>query len=130
VNIILAMLKHAWLVLRLRHDGAGMPEKIPAAMMLAATYVLLSLANARLHGSLNSHAIMGLCFVAQIYVFSLRQKLIGLIIMIGIVANAFTLVMDLLSVTSQEKVLMVTLMELVMILGAVINVIKKESPMA
>jgi hypothetical protein len=123
MKFINALFKHAWLVLSLRHDGKGLPEKIPAAALLAALYIALSLANSHLRGDFSAHSIIGLCFIAQFYIFLLRDKVVGLILLIGVVCNAFTIALSLFSNLSELMQILLSLMEFVMIFGAMINII-------
>jgi hypothetical protein len=63
-------------------------------------------------------------FIAQMYVFSLRNRVIGLIIMIGVIANALMLSIHLLTGIPQQQLFAVTIMEYAMVFTAVLNVIK------
>jgi len=123
MKFVYAILNHAWLALSLRHDGTGLPQKLPAAFMLAALYIALSLANSHLRGDFNYHSIIGLSFVAQIYIFLLRDKVVGLILLIGAISNAFSFTLAVFSNTSELAQILLSLMEFVMIFGAMINII-------
>jgi hypothetical protein len=123
MKFLSALIQHAWLAVSLRHDGKGLPEKVPAAALLAALYISLSLANSHVRGDFSAHSIIGLCFVAQIYIFLLRDKVVGLILLIGVVCNAFTLVLSLFSNLSELMQILISIMEFVMIFGAMINII-------
>jgi len=123
MKLLNALLSHAWLAISLKHNGDGLPEKIPAAFMLAAMYIALSLANSHFRGDLNLHTFIGLSFIVQFYVFLLRDKVVGLILLVGVVMNAFTLVLSLFAGMSEMKLLLLSLMEFAMIFGAMINVI-------
>jgi len=121
------MLTHAWLALRLKHDGSGLPGNITGAFALAALYIALSLTNAGMSGDIKVGSLIALSFIAQIYVFCLRDKLIGLIILIGIITNVVSLFLSTFAGMSEEKLLLLTAMEFVMIFGAVINVIRSNT---
>ncbi|MFM9835487.1 MAG: hypothetical protein ACKVOA_05235 [Methylophilaceae bacterium] len=123
MKFVNAILIHAWLALSLRHDGTGLPQKLPAAFMLASLYIALSLANSHVRGDFNYHSIIGLSFVAQFYIFLLRDKVVGLILLIGAICNAFSLTLGVISNTSELAQILLSLMEFVMIFGAMINII-------
>ncbi len=127
MKFITALFKHFGLVLRLKHDGKGMPTEIPAATMLIGVYALLGLINYSYEGSISYSALFGLCFVAQCYLFCLRDKLIGLIILISILINAMTLVLYLLVGVREQSLFVLSVMEYIMIFAAIINVIKSET---
>ena len=123
MKLVNALLRHAWLALRLKHNGAGLPENIPAAFLLAALYIALSLANSHVSGDFNPHTMIGLSFIVQFYVFLLRDKVVGLILLIGIVMNAFALALSPFAGMQETKMVMLSLMEFVMLFGALINII-------
>jgi hypothetical protein len=125
MNFISAVCKHAWLAIRLKHNGAGMPTKIPAAAALVSLYIALTLAN-KSRQEIDWQVIFGLCFVAQFYVFTLRNRLIGLIITIGIITNFTSFILSILTGIPPQQLLIVTLLEYVMIFCAMINVIKSN----
>jgi hypothetical protein len=127
MKFITALFSHFGLVLRLKHDGKGMPTEIPAATMLIGVYALLGLINYSHEGSISYSALFGLCFVAQCYLFCLRDKLVGLIILISIFTNAITLILNMLIGASEQSWFVLTVMEYIMIFAAVINVIKSET---
>lgn len=127
MRLITALFIHAWLALRLKHDGSGMPTKIPAAFMLISLYVALNLANKNLGDGITLETLIGLSFIAQFYLFGLRNKLIGLIIMISVVTNALSLILTALAGIPEEKLFMLLIMEYIMIFAALINVIKSEA---
>jgi len=123
MKLVNALLKHAWLALSLKHDGTGLPEKIPAAFMLVAMYIALSLANGSISGDVNVGSLIALSFIAQFYIFSLRNKVIGLILLIGVVTNVFSLALSAFAGMAELKHFMLTMMEFAMIFGAMINII-------
>ncbi|HAF01671.1 MAG TPA: hypothetical protein DCO68_13295 [Methylophilaceae bacterium] len=125
MSFISALCKHAWLAITLKHHGTGMPTKIPAATMLVSLYIILTFANQSTQ-EITISSVIALSFIAQFYVFSLRNKLIGLIILIGIVSNATTLLVTFLTGIPAQQLFVITIMEYVMISSAVINVIKSN----
>lgn len=127
MKFISALFSHFGLALRLKHDGRGMPENMPAAMALISIYALLGLINYSDEGNINFNALFGLCFVAQCYLFCLRDKLIGLIIVISILINALTMVINILLGISEQSIFVLNIMEYIMIFAAIINVIKSET---
>lgn len=127
MKLITAILIHTWLALRLRHDGTGMPVRLPAAFVLAALYIALNLANKNLNGGINLETVVGLSFVAQFYLFGLRTKLIGLFIVISIFTNALMLAFTALAGVPEEKLFILLIIEYIMIFAALINVIKSET---
>jgi hypothetical protein len=127
VRFINAMLAHAWLALRLKHDGSGLPANIPAAFSLVVLYIALSLTNASISGDIKMGSFIALSFIAQFYVFCLRDKLIGLIILIGIIVNLLSLFISVFAAPSETKQLLLTAIEFVMIFGALVNVIRSNA---
>jgi hypothetical protein len=91
MKLMNAFFKHAWFALSLKHDGAGLPTKLPAACMLIGLYITLNLANSHIGQGITLETLLGLSFIAQFYLFSLRTPLIGLFIIIGIITNVLTL---------------------------------------
>jgi hypothetical protein len=118
-----ALVRHAWLALSLRHDGSGMPKKVPAAFMLVAVYIALSLANGHISGDLSVQSFVAYSFILQFYIFFLRDKVVGLILMVGIITNAFSLALSPFAGMAEVKHLMLLIMEFAMIFGAIINII-------
>lgn len=127
MKFISALFLHFGLALRLKHDGKGMPTEIPAATMLISLYALLGLINYSHEGGISYGALIGLCFVAHCYLLCLRDKLIGLIILISILINAMTLTLKMLVGVNEQGLFVLTVMEYIMIFAAVINVIKSET---
>jgi len=125
MKLINAILMHAWLAIRLKHDGSGLPANIPGAFMLVALYIALSLINAS--GEIGLGSFIALGFIAQFYVFSLRDKVIGLIILIGIIVNAFTLALSVFGGVSEEMHLLLLIAEFIMIFAALVNIIRSNA---
>ncbi|HQN64693.1 MAG TPA: hypothetical protein PLR90_03520 [Methylophilus sp.] len=124
MNLINALLTHAWLAFSLKHDGAGLPSKLPAACLLAVMYVCLTLANKYLAGGIDFTTIAGLFFVTQFYLFGLRSHLVGLILLISIVYNALALSLITLAGFSPDDLALLKVMEGLMIFAGIINIIK------
>lgn len=127
MKLINALCHHAWLVLSLQHDGKGMPKQVPAAFLLALSYCLLAVINTKPH-EVQFETVCCLLFIAQFYVFLLRNALIGLLVMIGVVTNGLHLIIAN-SPTSPEFLLLLSVFEYVMVFCAIINVIKSEYQM-
>jgi len=127
MKLITAILTHVWLALRLKHDGTGMPIKLPAALMLATLYIALNLANKHLNGGINLETVIGLSFVAQFYLFGLRTKLIGLFIMIGVFTNTLSLAIIMFAGIPEQNLYMLLFIEYIMVFAAIVNVIKSET---
>jgi len=127
MKIIYAFFSHFGLVIRLKHDGQGMPESLPAAMALISIYALLGLINYSYEGNINYTALFGLCFVMQCYLFCLRNKLIGLIIVISILINSVTMVIDMIVGITEQGLFVLNIIEYIMIFAAIINVIRSET---
>ncbi len=126
MKLITAILTHTWLALRLKHDGTGLPTKLPAACVLTALYVALNLANRHLGQGITFETVLGLCFISQFYLFSLRTRLIGLFIVIGIITNALAFVLTAFAGIPEEKLFMLLLAEYIMVFAALINIIKND----
>jgi hypothetical protein len=124
MKLLYALITHAWLAFTFRHHGEGMPTKLPAAVALVCLYIALILTNIHIQQTFSVESLIGLLFIAQIYVFTLRNRIIGLIIMIGIVANALMLFVHLLTGIPQQQLYAITIMEYAMVFFAVCNIIK------
>lgn len=127
MKLIYVLWIHIWLALSLRHNGDGMPTKLPAAFLLATLYVALNLANKHLHGDIDYETLLGLSFVTQFYLFGLRTKMIGLFIIISVFINALTLALIALAGVAEESLLLLTIIEYIMVFAALINIIKNET---
>jgi hypothetical protein len=127
MKFISALFSHFGLVLRLKHDGRGMPVHMPAAIALISIYALLGLINYSYEGNINYTALFGLCFVMQCYLFCLRNKLIGLIIVISILINSVTMVIDMIVGITEQGLFVLNIIEYIMIFAAIINVIRSET---
>ena len=121
-----AFFKHAWFALSLKHDGTGLPTKLTAACMLIGLYIVLNLANRHIGQGITLETVLGLSFIAQFYLFSLRTPLIGLFIVIGIITNALTLALTALTSIAEQPLYLLTLIEYIMVFAAIVNIIKHE----
>jgi hypothetical protein len=124
MKLLRALITHAWFAMTFRHNGEGMPTKLPGALALVSLYIALILTNIHIQQTFRIENLIGLLFIAQIYVFSLRNRVIGLIILIGVVANAMMLVTHILTGIPQQQLYAITIMEYAMVFSAVLNVIK------
>ncbi len=127
MKLINALLTHAWLAFSFRHNGEGLPSKLPAACLLVILYVCLTLANKHIMGGMDGKTIAGLFFVSQFYLFGLRNHFVGLIILISVVINALTLALTTLGGVPPEQLGMLMVMESLMIFAGIINVIKSSA---
>lgn len=126
MKLISAFLTHLWLALRLKHDGSGLPVQLLGAFLLVSIYSALVVMRQWVLGELDLGTILALCFIAQIYLFSLRNTLIGLILVIGIMANFFSMSIAAFGPVSPLQASLLALMEYIMVFAAIINVIKKH----
>lgn len=124
MELINALLTHAWRAFSLRHHGEGLPSKLPAAFFLAGLYMCLTLASKQLTGSVDMQTIAGLFFVTLCYLFWLRTHFVGLILLISVVHNALALGLATLGGIPPELLQPLVLMEYIMISAAVINVVR------
>lgn len=127
MNLFKVLFSHAWLALRLKHDGTGMPTHFLAAFMLVSLYATLSLLNRKLSGTLDYQSMMGVAFIAQCYLFGLRNKVIGLVLLIGVITNAFSLALSAFASMSEMQLVLLSIMEFIMVFAALINVIQAEA---
>ena len=126
MKLMNAFFKHAWFALSLKHDGTGLPTKLPAACMLIGLYIALNLANRHIGQGITLETLLGLSFIAQFYLFSLRTPLIGLFIVIGIITNALTLALTTLTGIAEQHLYLPIILEYIMVFAAIINIIKHE----
>jgi hypothetical protein len=126
MKLMNAFFKHAWFALSLKHDGTGLPTKLPAACMLIGLYIALNLANRHISQGITLETLLGLSFIAQFYLFSLRTSLIGLFIVIGIITNALTLALTVLTNIPEQNLYLPIILEYIMVFAAIVNIIKHE----
>ena len=94
--------------------------------MLIGLYIALNLANRHIGQGITLETLLGLSFIAQFYLFSLRTPLIGLFIVIGIITNALTLALTALTGIAEQPHYLLTLIEYIMVFAAIVNIIKHE----
>ena len=126
MKLMNAFFKHAWFALSLKHDGTGLPTKLPAACMLITFYIALNLTNTHIGQGITLETLLGLSFIAQFYLFSLRIPLIGLFIVIGIITNAIALALTSLFGVPDQPLYLLTLIEYIMVFAAIVNIIKHQ----
>lgn len=127
MKLITAIFTHTWFALNLKHDGTGLPTKLPAALLLVSLYIALSLANHHFSQAITLETLLGLSFIGQIYLFSLRTKLIGLFLVIGIIVNALKLIFSALFGAPESESLMLLFAEYIMIFAALVNTVKSNA---
>ena len=127
MHVLGALWAHVHLALRLKHNGAGLPSSVLGASLLVIIYVACSLLNARLTGQLTANAVLGLCFISGGYVFYLRNQVLGLLILISVITNAMALVLFWRFGANEFSRHLLTIVEYILIVGALLNVIKKET---
>lgn len=124
MRLIGALCHHAWLVLSLRHDGKGMPKELPAAFALAITYCFITLVNSGI-AAFQFETICALISIVQLYVFLLRNTLIGLLIFISIVTNCIHFLCLLIGL-SEIVTTLLAFFEYIMVFFAITNMLKSE----
>jgi hypothetical protein len=126
MKFLYALIQHIWLIVRLKHNGDGMPLQIASATALAFIFIALTLVDKAMHQAMTLESMLSLMFVSVVYVFSLRNTMVGLIITIGIVGNILSIALTALLGVGIEQLLICTLLQYIMIFSAVINVIKTK----
>lgn len=107
--------------MQLEHDGSGLPVKFSGALLLVSVYSALTLAT-----SANvSDDLLGLSFIVVIYLFVLRSQVIGLIILIGIITSTIAFILGLFGELSPLHLVMLTILEYLLVFGALVNAIKR-----
>lgn len=126
MKLIGALLRHALCVIKLEHDGSGLPTKCSSALLFVSLYGLLVVANNLATGTADFGMCCSLAFVAVIYTVMLCNQITGLIILIGIISNVVSLVFSQFGPLTEWQQLMISMMEYVMVFGALTNVIKSH----
>jgi hypothetical protein len=126
MRFLYALGQHAWRIIRLKHNGDGMPSQIASATGLAFIFIVLTLVEKAMQQAITLDSILSLMFVSLVYVFTLRNKMVGLIITIGIIGNIFSITLTALLGIGIEQLLISTLLQYIMIFSAIINVIKSN----
>lgn len=125
LKLIFALCMHVKLALTLSHDGSGMPKQIPAALLLAIGYITVNLLNHYSPDGIPISTFIMLGFIAQSYVMFLRNELIGLIMLISIICNGFTLILTSVLGIPAEQLGLLVAAEYIFVTGAIVNVIKR-----
>jgi hypothetical protein len=128
LQLLGALWAHMRLVLRLKHHGHGLPNSMPSASLLVAAYLLCNLISAEVAGQLTSSSVLGLCLISYAYVFYLRNPVIGLLILISIITNCLALLLHWRFGTNHLCQQVLTAFEYLLITGAIVNVMTKETP--
>jgi hypothetical protein len=128
LQLLGALWAHVSLVLRFKHHGHGLPSSLLGASLLVAAYVVCNLISAGITGQLTANTLLGLCLISYGYVFYLRNPVIGLLLLISIITNALALLLYWRFGTNSVSQQVLTALEYLLIVGALMNVIKKETP--
>lgn len=126
-SLIKALIQHSRLALTLSHDGTGMPKQIAGAFLLAITYIALNLINQYQTEGIPVSTFIMLGFISQSYVMFLRNELIGLIMLISILFNSLTLFLTAGLGLPAEQLGLIVVAEYIVVTGAIVNVIKRET---
>ncbi len=126
-NILTAFLTHIKLALTLSHDGRGMPQEVPGAFILAMAYIAVNVLNHGHAEGVDIGTLIMLGFIAQSYVIFLRNELIGLIMLISVLCNGFTLLISHLAGIPVEQLGLLVVAEYIFVTGAIVNVIKRAT---
>lgn len=126
MKLINGLLQHAFYVMKLEHDGSGLPTKFSSALLFVSLYSLLVFANNWHAGTVNIGMCFSLVFIALVYTAVLRNQITSLIILIGIISNVISLLLNQFGALVEWQQLMLSIMEYVMVFGALTNVIKSH----
>jgi hypothetical protein len=122
-----AIFKHISLALQLKHDGTGLPKEVPGAFLLAIVYIMINLLNQHHADGIPVSTFVMIGFIAQCYVLFLRNNLIGLILLISIICNAFSLLLTYVMGIPAENLAIMIVSEYILVTAAVVNVITSET---
>lgn len=126
MKLIDGLFQHAFYVMKLKHDGSGLPTKLSSALIFFSLYGLLVLANNWSAGTVDIGMCFSLVFIALVYTVVLRNQITGLIILIGITSNLLSLLLSQFGALVEWQQLMLSMLEYVMVFGALTNVIKSH----
>lgn len=126
MKLISGLFQHAFFVMKLAHDGSGLPTKFSSALPLVAFYGLLVVVNNLFAGTVDFGMCFSIAFITLLYTVALRNQITGLIILIGIVSNVISLILIQFGALAEWQQLMLSMMEYAMIFGALTNVIKSH----
>jgi len=122
-----ALWAHIHLALRLKHNGAGLPSSMLGASLLVAIYIACSLLNATLTGQITANTLLGFCFISGGYVFYLRNQVLGLQILTSVIINVIAMLLYWRFGANELSHLMLAEVEYALVIGALLNLIKKET---
>ena len=126
LKLICGLLKHVMTIIKLEHDGTGLPTELSSALLFSSIYSLLVTAN-NIHADTFDYSVcLSLIFVTVIYSFVLRNQITGLIVLIGIVSNLMALLLSQFGSLSELQRALLAVMEYVMVFCALTNVIKSH----
>ncbi len=111
MKLINGLLQHAFYVMKLEHDGSGLPTQFSSALLLVSLYGLLVFANNWSAGTIGIGMCFSLLFISFIYTAVLRNQLTGLIILIGIISNVISLLLTQFGALLEWQQLMLSIME-------------------
>jgi len=126
MKLIDGLFQHAFFAMKLQHDGSGLPTTFPSAVLFSFVYGLLVIANNLYTETLDYSVLLSLIFIIFVYTVVLRNQLTGLIILIGIISNVMTLFLGQFGALAEWQQLMLSIMEYVLVFGALTNVIKSN----
>lgn len=125
--LLSAIFNHATLAVRLKHDGAGMPTQVPAAMLLAILFMLTSIFSHQQTGEISLETLLKIVLIAQCYALFLRNQLIGLILLISVICNGLAIFFVSVGGIPKENLYVLLVAEYIMIGAAVLNVFRKST---
>lgn len=126
MKLIDGLLQHVFYVMKLEHDGSGLPTKLSSAFLFVSLYGLLVLANNWFADTVDIGMCFSLIFIGLVYTVVLRNQITGLILLIGIISNLLSLLLSQFGALVEWQQLMLSMMEYVMVFGALTNVIKSH----
>lgn len=126
MKLIGGLLQHIFSVMKLQHDGSGLPTQFASACLFFCIYGLLVVGNNFLAGTVNLGMCCSLMLIAFVYTLVLRNQITGLIILIGITSNLLSLFLVQFGALADWQQLMLSIMEYLMVFGALTNVIKSH----
>lgn len=124
MKLIGGLFQHAFYVMKLEHDGSGLPTKFSSALLLVTLYGFLVIGNNWYAGTVGLGMCFSLVFIALVYTVLLRNQITGLIILIGIISSMISLLLVQFGALADWQLLMLSMIEYVMVFGALTNVIK------
>lgn len=126
MKLINGLFQHVFYAIKLKHDGSGLPTQLLTALLFVSLYSLLVFVNNWYAGTIGVGMCFSLVFIALVYTVVLRNQITGLIILIGIVSNVMSLLLSQFGPLVEWQQLMLSIMEYIMVFGALTNVIKSH----